>query len=205
MKGRGLKHGQFQDRVQRESVRSRLPILERWLAGNGWILCLRDEGGGRFVPGLLLQDLGFHLCFSGEVLQGVAIASTVPTSTASALVTARSLRADPIAWCRFGELRVVNAYVPQGKTIDNPDYPMKLRFFGGSRNCFVPKGPGGGCPGRRPQRQRPRSRRNHPENKKNVCYHEDVRRLWSLCSRAWWTFRKHRPGEGVLFLGLQGP
>ena len=63
------------------SVRSRLPILERWLAGNRVdCLCLQEtkvEDGS--FPVSFFEGLGFHLCFSGEKsYNGVAIASTVP-------------------------------------------------------------------------------------------------------------------------------
>jgi len=106
-----------------------------------------------------------------------------------------------IAWCRFGDLRVANAYVPQGKSIDHPDYPMKLRFFKRMeaflRSLGVPK-----------ERLVLVGDLNvaptdidvtHPENKRDhVCFHEEVREAFrSLCSTGLVdVFRKHRPGEG---------
>ena len=116
------------------------------------------------------------------------------------MVTA-SLRAGRIAWCRFGELQVVNAYVPQGKTIDNPDYPMKLRFFKRLEGLLRSKGvPGGRLALVGDLNVAPTEIDvTHPENKKNhVCFHEDVREAFrSLCSLGLVdVFRKHRPGEG---------
>jgi len=188
------------------SVRSRLPILERWLAGNRVdCLCLQEtkvEDGS--FPVSFFEGLGFHLCFSGEKsYNGVAIASTVPPDEhgfglGDGEEPSGKTR---IAWCRFGELRVVNAYVPQGKTIDNPDYPMKLRFFRRLEELLRSKG----VPGERVALvgdlnvAPTKIDVTHPENKKNhVCYHEDVRKAFrSLCSLGLVdVFRKHRPGEG---------
>ena len=96
---------------------------------------------------------------------------------------------------------MVNAYVPQGKTIDNPDYPMKLRFFRRLEELLRSKG----VPGERVALvgdlnvAPTKIDVTHPENKKNhVCYHEDVRKAFrSLCSLGLVdVFRKHRPGEG---------
>lgn len=188
------------------SVRSRLPVLERWLDDNKVdILCLQEtkvEDGD--FPEAFFSGLGYSVAYSGQKsYNGVAIASLVPPDEA---VFGFGDGEEPeaktrLARCRFGDLNVVNAYVPQGKSIDHPDYPMKLRFFERLGDLLVSLGV-------------PKSPLvlvgdlnvaptdidvTHPENKRgHVCFHTDVRNAYEkLCSRGLLdVFRMHRPGAG---------
>jgi exodeoxyribonuclease-3 len=188
------------------SIRSRLPVLERWLKDNRVdCLCLQEtkvEDGS--FPAPFFEDLGYHVVFSGEKsYNGVAIASSLPPDEYGFGLDDGEEPSGKtrIAWCRFGDLRVVNAYVPQGKSIDHPDYPLKLRFFKRMeaflRSMGVPKEPlvlVGDLNGAPTDIDV-----THPENKRDhVCFHEDVREAFrSLCSTSLVdVFRKHRPGEG---------
>ncbi len=188
------------------SVRSRLPVLERWLRDNRVdCLCLQEtKVEDQSFPASFFEDIGYHVVFSGEKsYNGVAVASTVPPDEYGFGLDdgEEPSGRTRISWCRFGGLDLVNAYVPQGKSIDHPDYPMKLRFFERLGNLLRSLG----VPGRElvlvgdlnvaptdMDVTNPGNKRDH------VCFHEDVKEAFrKLCSVGLVdVFRKHRPGEG---------
>ncbi len=188
------------------SVRSRLPILDRWLDDNRVdCLCLQETKveDGSFPAGFF-EEKGYTVQYRGEKsYNGVAIASLVPPDEYGfGLGDGKDPSGETrIAWCRFGELSVVNAYVPQGKSIDHPDYPMKLAFFKRLQALLS----GLGAPDKpllllgdlnvAPSDMdvtNPGNKRDH------VCFHSGVREAFhELCSIGLVDiFRKHRPGEG---------
>ena len=188
------------------SVRSRLPVLERWLHDNKVdILCLQEtKVEDKDFPETFFSGLGYSVVHSGQKsYNGVAIASLVPPDEAVfGFGDGEEPEAETrLAVCRFGDLNVFNAYVPQGKSMDHSDYPMKMRFLERLGDMIVSRGA-------------PRSPLilvgdlnvaptdidvTHPENKRNhVCFHTDIREAFKkLCSTGLTdVFRKHRPGEG---------
>jgi len=188
------------------SVRSRLPVLERWIHDNKVdCLCLQEtKVEDPSFPVSFFENLGYHVIFSGEKsYNGVAVASAAPPDEYGyGLGDGEEPTGNTrVAWCRFGPLTVVNAYVPQGKSIEHPDYPMKLRFFERLGSLLSSKG----VPGKdlvlvgdlnvAPTDidvTNPGNKRDH------VCFHEDVKKAFRhLCSAGLVdVFRKHRPGEG---------
>lgn len=123
------------------SVKSRLPILESWLTSDSApdILCLQETKcqDGDF-PTDFFASLGYKANFKGmKSYNGVAIISkTDPDRVSFGLGDGA---ADPskeesenarVARADFGGIRIINSYVPQGKELDNPDYPYKLAFLG---------------------------------------------------------------------------
>ncbi|MDO4560214.1 MAG: exodeoxyribonuclease III [bacterium] len=193
------------------SVKSRLPILETWLSSENApdILCLqetkcRDEE----FPAAFFEEKGYHCVFKGmKSYNGVAVVSRArPDECEFGLGDEGEEGRDEseqarVALVRFGELTVLNTYIPQGKEIDNPDYPYKLRFLGRVRGLLERK-----C--------RPSDKVvwlgdlnvapsaidvTNPKNKKDhVCFHQDVKEAlsrameWGLVD----IFREHLPGEG---------
>jgi len=188
------------------SIRSRMHILERWLHDSRVdILCLQEtKVKNEDFPAEDLAVLGYKAAYSGEKsYNGVAVASLVPPDE---IRFGLGDGEEPdgftrMAHARFGDLNVINLYIPQGKSIDHPDYPMKLRFFErlmkyldenfspGDKLVIV------GDLNVAPTDMDVTS----PERKRDhVCFHEDVKKAfynlldWGLVD----VFRKHRPGEG---------
>jgi len=194
------------------SVKSRMPILGQWLASAEApdILCLqetkcRDEE----FPADFFTELGYSCIFSGmKSYNGIAVLSKIAPDEAEfglgdGLAEAEKAESENarVARVRFGDLKIINTYIPQGKEIDHPDYQYKLRFFDRIHSLL---------------------KRNynetdkllwvgdlnvapedidvtHPDTKRNhVCFHSDVKESfanvmsWGLVD----IFRRHRPGEG---------
>ena len=122
------------------SVKTRLPVLESFLTSERApdILCLqetkcRDEE----FPREFFENLGYYCLFRGmKSYNGVAVISKIEPDEAS--FGLGDGQAEPereeseqcrVVLVRFGELNILNTYIPQGKEIDNPDYAYKLKFF----------------------------------------------------------------------------
>lgn len=116
------------------SLRSRLPVLERWLRGaHVDVLALqetkvRDED----FPVESVEKLGYRAFYRGEKsYNGVAF---LCRSGPDALFCGFDDGLTP-AWdtrviaARFGALWILNTYVPQGKEISHPDYQAKKEFL----------------------------------------------------------------------------
>lgn len=188
------------------SVRSRMHILERWLHDNRVeILCLQEtKTRNEEFPEAAFAGLGYRAGFSGEKgYNGVAVASLEPPDE---VCFGLGDGEDPdgttrMIHCRFSDLNVINLYIPQGKAVDHPDYPMKLRFFErvmryldrnvSPKDRLVMVGDLNVAPTDMDV--------TSPEKKgDHVCFHEGVKKAfqnlldWGLVD----IFRKHRPGEG---------
>jgi len=188
------------------SVRSRLPVLERWLHDNkADCLCLQEtKVEDQSFPASFFEEMGYSVIFRGEKsYNGVAIASlTPPDDFGFGLGDGEEPSGETrVAWCRIGGRTVVNSYVPQGKSIDHPDYPMKLRFLerlgdlllslGAPKSPVVLVGDLNVAPTDIDV--------THPENKRDhVCFHTGARKAFEkLCSKGLVDlFRRHRPGSG---------
>jgi exodeoxyribonuclease-3 len=188
------------------SVRSRMHIIEPWLHDSRvGILCLQEtKTKNEEFPETAFGELGYKVAYSGEKgYNGVAVASLEsPDETGFGLGDGEEPDGTPrMAHCRFGDLNVINLYIPQGKAIDHPDYPMKLRFFErlveylhknlSPKEKLVIVGDLNVAPTDMDV--------THPERKRNhVCFHEDVKKAfrtlleWGLED----VFRKHRPEKG---------
>ncbi len=188
------------------SVRTRLPVIVRWLSENPVdVLCLQEtKVDDAHFPAEPFVSLGYHAYFHGEKsYNGTAIISREelfdvrfgfddgekPTAETRLIIT------------RCKNIHILNTYVPQGKSIDHPDYTMKLNFLKRIHrlldNNFSPSNPllWLGDMNVAPTEKdvsRPETKKNH------VCFHSDVREIFA--SVVSWgfvdVFRKHRPGEG---------
>ena len=189
------------------SVRSRLHILENWLSENPVeVLCLQETKvqDGEF-PLAFFEERGYTVAFAGQKsYSGVALASRLPLEEAEAGFPDGEEPSDAprIIRALCGGLRVVNTYVPQGKSIDHQDYEYKKRFFRRVEALLREE-----CAANRPliwvgdMNVAPTEMDvTNPKNKKDhVCFHQDIRDLFqeviaNLGLRD--VFRKHRPGEG---------
>ncbi|MEA4872957.1 MAG: exodeoxyribonuclease III [Synergistaceae bacterium] len=194
------------------SVKSRIPVLESLLASGGApdILCLqetkcRDEE----FPQDFFKELGYHCLYKGmKSYNGVAVISKIEPDEASFGLNDGAAEAEReesenarVILAKFGDLNILNTYIPQGKEIDNPDYLYKLRFFQRVQDLFernfTPKdkllwlGDLNVAPTELDVA--------NPINKTNhVCFHRDVKDAFARVM-AWGLvdiFRKHLPGDG---------
>ena len=188
------------------SVSSRMPVLQRWLAANRVdVLCLQEtKVVDEDFPVQDFTEMGYEVAFRGQkAYNGVAIASLEkPAETVFGFRDGGD--EDPetrLIRARFGDTWVINTYVPQGKSIEHPDYAYKMAFFARLDRLFQEE---------REQSSRllwvgdmnvaptemdvtnPRTKRDH------VCFHESIRRVFGDVVDGCFVdvFRKHRPGEG---------
>lgn len=193
------------------SVKSRLPILDGWLsqASAPDVLCLqetkcRDEE----FPAAFFEDKGYKCAFRGmKAYNGVAIISkTEPDEVSFGLGDEpeegkAESEAARVALARFGGLSLLNTYIPQGKELDNPDYPYKLRFLGRVRRLLEAKcDPNGLAVWVGDLNVAPTDIDvTNPKTKKDhVCFHESVKK--ALADAMAWgmedIFREQLPDEG---------
>ena len=116
------------------SLRSRLPILKRWLpAADVDVLAVQEtKVQDTEFPAAEIEALGYHPAFRGEKsYNGVAILSRREPDE---VVHGFSDGLEPkwetrMIMARFGDLWILNTYVPQGKEITHPDYQAKKEFL----------------------------------------------------------------------------
>jgi exodeoxyribonuclease-3 len=118
----------------------------RWLNDNRVnLLCLQETKvqDAEFDPSPF-HERGYSIVFRGQkATAGVAIASLEPLEDVR---IGFGDGEDPddgprlIRW-RVGDMLVINTYVPQGKSLEHPDYAYKLRFFRRMRDLFEGKPP----------------------------------------------------------------
>ncbi len=125
------------------SVRARLPRLLDWLATTAPDVCCLQETkcADEAFPAAEVEELGYATAHHGHGRwNGVAILSRVGLDDVR-----RGLPADPggaaaeprciAATC--GGLRVYSVYVPNGRALDDPQYPYKLAWLAGLRELLA--------------------------------------------------------------------
>nr|WP_321502103.1 exodeoxyribonuclease III [uncultured Dethiosulfovibrio sp.] len=187
------------------SVRSRLPILERWLDNNSKpdVLCLQEtKTQDETFPLEWFTDRGYTVSFRGQKsYNGVALASLKgPNEVVFGLVDGDLRPFDTRAIsARFGSLWVVNTYVPQGKSIDHDDYGVKQDFLLKTGSMVSTMAEEGevlwvGDMNVAPHEMdltNPKTKGNH------VCFHSVIKEVFSRASSNLVdVFRKHRPDPG---------
>ncbi|HUJ73235.1 MAG TPA: exodeoxyribonuclease III [bacterium] len=115
------------------SLRVRLPALERWLAAHEpLVACLQEtKVQDELFPVDPFTRLGYHVAFHGQkTYNGVAILSRVPLEDVrpgfdgSGSEEQKRLLAATVLG-----VRVVNAYVPNGSEVGSPKFAHKLQFL----------------------------------------------------------------------------
>ena len=183
------------------SVRSRLDAVLGWLADYAPdVLSLQEtKAQDPEFPADAFRLAGWHVAFRGEKsYNGVALVSkTAPDDVSFGL---DSEPADPtrLVHARFGNLHVVNTYVPQGREIDHAMYAYKLEWFA-RLNKYFRKKIGADAPllwcGDLNVARHPIDVTNHETKKDHVCYHQAVRDAFEDVLAFGFTdlFRKHNP------------
>ncbi len=187
------------------SVRSRLPILERWLGSSRPdVLCLQEtKTQDDSFPEGFFRDMGYDLAFRGQKsYNGVALACKMaPDEVLYGMDDGASPSFDVRAIsARFGRTWVVNTYVPQGKAIDHDDYLLKQSFLRRVGTMISRMRQSGadvlwvGDLNVAPEEMdvtNPKNKRDH------VCFHSTIRQVFSeVRSDLVDVFRKHRPDPG---------
>jgi len=168
------------------SVRSRLPILSRWLSENPVdVLAIQETKViDDLFPVDFFHDLGYQVYYRGEkAYNGVAIATRIePTDIQLGFHDGEEPLADTrLIIIHTPSFSLLNTYIPQGKSIEHPDYQYKIRFFQRIhhwlKNGFSPQdhlvwvGDMNVAPSAIDVA--------NPEEKKNhVCFHQDIRDVY---------------------------
>ena len=164
------------------SVRSRLPILERWLPASGVDLLFLQETKvtDEEFPVEPFSAMGYRAWFCGEKsYNGVAALARIPLEIEAAFGFGDGGEPDfptRVMTVRTESVTVLNTYVPQGKDIAHPDFEVKKKFLDRVRGIaeremagpFLWVGDLNVAPTEIDV--------THPENKKNhVCFCQEIR------------------------------
>ena len=115
------------------SVRSRLPILERWLPGVDLLFLQETKVVDADFPVEPFAAMGYRALFRGEKsYNGVAALVRGDLDVEAAFGFGDGEEPDfptRVMTLRMGGLTVLNTYVPQGKDIAHPDFQVKKAFL----------------------------------------------------------------------------
>ena len=122
------------------SIRARLPIISDWLTTNcPDILCVQEtKVQDPDFPQKAIQEIGYHSSFLGQKsYNGVAILSIEPpTAVAPGFEDGEYDEEARLLTAMFGDLKVVNTYIPQGQAPDSEKFQYKLEWFKRLRAFF---------------------------------------------------------------------
>lgn len=115
------------------SIRARVDAVVGWLERHEPdVLCLQEtKVVDDDFPTDELQRLGYAVAMAGQkTYNGVAIASRLPMRDVSVGLSGGANDPDKrLIAASVGGLRVLSAYVPNGKSVDSPSFAVKLAFF----------------------------------------------------------------------------
>ena len=115
------------------SLRVRLPHLLDWLAHQqpDWVALQETKILDEHFPVQAFQTLGYHALFSGQkTYNGVALLSRFPNQEVVRRLP--GLEDDPqrrIIIATYGNLKVVNVYVPNGEAVGSDKYYYKINWL----------------------------------------------------------------------------
>ena len=174
------------------SVRSRLPILERWLGENPVdILALQETK-------VVDDDFRGQKSYSGVALASRIAPDDVFYGFDDGLEPDDGPR---LVGARFGDVTVVNTYVPQGKSLDHPDFEYKKLFLRRLTALFdatLSEGSHLIWLGDLNVAPTEADVTNPSKKGDHVCFHPSIREAFAsvIDGRFVDVFRKHRPEEG---------
>ncbi|MDX8379227.1 MAG: exodeoxyribonuclease III [Gallionella sp.] len=114
------------------SLKVRLPHVLDWLATNPIaVLCLQETKQQDIdFPHQALLDVGYHSVFMGQkTYNGVAILSRVPATEVQIGIPDLVDEQRRVIAASFGDIRVVNVYIPNGQSVDSEKYHYKLGWL----------------------------------------------------------------------------
>ena len=115
------------------SVRTRLAILQQWLneVRPDFLFMQETKTQDQFFPEATFKELGYMSYFHGEKSYN-GVAALVKNGLNDVNVTFGFYDGEfdtRVLTLRYGELVILNTYVPQGKSITHPDFIVKKKFF----------------------------------------------------------------------------
>ena len=164
------------------SVRSRMPVLERWLAAAQVDLLFLQETKAvdADFPADAFKAMGYDAFFCGEKsYNGVAVIARVPVEVRFGFGDSKEPDFPTrVAYAKTDSLSILNTYVPQGKEITHPDYEVKKNFLERTRAFFDREiGPGALFAWVGDLNVAPTDMDvTNPQNKRDhVCFHSEIR------------------------------
>ena len=124
------------------SIRSRLPIILKWLNDNAPdILCLQEtKVQDHDFPHEAFADTGYHYAFKGEKsYNGVAIFSREKIDDIEYGFDSEPNDKARLIKAVIGPITVVNTYIPQGVSPDSEKFQYKLQWFERLAQYFAKK------------------------------------------------------------------
>ena len=114
------------------SLKVRLEQLLDWLKQDGPdVVCLQETklDDPKFPAGTI-EQAGYHVVFSGQkTYNGVAIISREPCSGVVRGIPGYADEQKRVIAASIGTLRVIDAYVPNGQSVDSDKYQYKLDWL----------------------------------------------------------------------------
>lgn len=115
------------------SLRMRLPIVQDWLQKESPdVLCLQEtKVQDPDFPSAPFAQLGYHITFRGQkAYAGVAIATRLaPSDVRFGLDDGEEPDEARLIQLTVQGVSIVNTYVPQGQSIDLPQFQYKIRWL----------------------------------------------------------------------------
>ncbi|HSM98112.1 MAG TPA: exodeoxyribonuclease III [Gallionella sp.] len=114
------------------SLKVRLPHVLEWLAANPVdVLCLQEtKQQDNDFPQAELQAAGYHSVFSGQkTYNGVAILSREPGRDVQIGIPDHADEQKRVIAATFGDMRVVDVYIPNGSEVGSDKYQYKLGWL----------------------------------------------------------------------------
>lgn len=125
------------------SVRARLPVLERWCReAKPDILSLQEtKVVDDEFPVEFFRDMGYHVYYKGEKsYNGVAVACRQePKAVSYGFDGKGEDEGSRLVLLDFDGFSLLNTYVPQGSAPDSEKFPYKLQWFERVRNLLEEK------------------------------------------------------------------
>jgi exodeoxyribonuclease-3 len=115
------------------SIRARVEIVSEWLSRRAPdVLCMQEtKVVDDDFPTEEFSRLGYSVCFAGQrTYNGVAIASRLPMSDVRVGLFDDTAEAERrLISAMIAGVRVMSAYIPNGKSVELPSFRDKLRFL----------------------------------------------------------------------------
>ena len=114
------------------SLKVRLPHVLDWLAEHPVdVLCLQEtKQQDADFPQAALMAAGYHSVFAGQkTYNGVAILSREPATDVQFGIPGYEDEQRRVIAATFGDLRVVDVYIPNGQSVDSDKYQYKLGWL----------------------------------------------------------------------------
>lgn len=122
------------------SIRTRLELVVDWLQREmPDVLCIQEtKVQDADFPGEPFREAGYHVVFRGQKAQaGVAVVSTeLPEDVSFGFDDDGEPDEPRLAQAEIRGFRIVNTYVPQGRTPDSPHFQYKLEWLARLRALF---------------------------------------------------------------------